>query len=159
LVKKGKDSDFGARASILQETIYFRLPVPAPQHWSYSSPPFSLGLGHRGVKYVGRSPKFIWAQCHVMSTAVLIGNPHYPPRIGTRICGAPLVSKHRQHVFVTSVPDPRVFWPPGSGFTSQRYGSRSGSGSGSGSCSFCHHAIIRKTLNPTILRLFLTFYL
>ncbi len=39
-------------------------------------------------------------------------------------------------------PDPRVFWPPGSGSTSQRYGSG----------SFYHHAkIIRKTLNPTIL--------
>jgi hypothetical protein len=46
------------------------------------------------------------------------------------------------------VPHPRVFWPPGSGSTSQRYGSRSGSGSG----SFYHHAkIIRKILNPTIL--------
>jgi hypothetical protein len=45
-------------------------------------------------------------------------------------------------------PDPRVFWPPGSGSTSQRYGSGSGSGSG----SFYHHAkITRKTLNPTIL--------
>jgi hypothetical protein len=31
-------------------------------------------------------------------------------------------------------PDPRVFWPPGSGCTSQRYGSGSGSGSGSSSC-------------------------
>jgi hypothetical protein len=39
-------------------------------------------------------------------------------------------------------PDPRVFWPPGSGSTSQKYGSG----------SFYHHAkIIRKTLNPTIL--------
>jgi hypothetical protein len=28
-----------------------------------------------------------------------------------------------------SVPDPRVFWPPGSGSISQRYGSGSGSGS------------------------------
>ncbi len=53
-------------------------------------------------------------------------------------------------------PDPHVFWPPGSGSTSQRYGS----GSGSGSRSFYHHAkIIRKILNPTILWLFLTFYL
>ncbi len=52
-------------------------------------------------------------------------------------------------------PDPRVFWPPGSGSTSQRYGSGSGSGSG----SFYHHAkIIRKILNPTMW-LFLTFYL
>ncbi len=49
-------------------------------------------------------------------------------------------------------PDPRVFCPPGSGSTSQRYGSGSG--------SFYHHAkIIRKILNPTILWLFLTFYL
>ncbi len=47
-------------------------------------------------------------------------------------------------------PDPRVFWPPGSGSTSQRYGSGSGIGSG----SFYHHAkIIRKILNPTILYL------
>ncbi len=54
--------------------------------------------------------------------------------------------------------DPHVFGPPGSGSTSQRYGS--GSGSGSGSRSFYHHAkIVRKTLIPTILWLFLTFYL
>jgi hypothetical protein len=50
------------------------------------------------------------------------------------------------HIFSSSVPDPpdpRVFWPPGSGSTSQRYGSGSGSGSG----SFYHHAkIIRKNL-------------
>jgi hypothetical protein len=51
-------------------------------------------------------------------------------------------------------PDPHVFEPPGSGSTSQRYGSGSGSG------SFYHHAkIVRKTLIPTILWLFLTFYL
>ncbi len=49
-------------------------------------------------------------------------------------------------------PDPRVFGPPGSGSTSQRYGS--------GSRSFYHHAkIARKTLIPTILWLFLNFYL
>jgi hypothetical protein len=43
-------------------------------------------------------------------------------------------------------PDPHVFGPPGSGSTSQRYGS------GSGSRSFYHHAkIVRKTLIPTIL--------
>ncbi len=55
-------------------------------------------------------------------------------------------------------PDPRVFWPPGSGSTSQRYGSGSGSPSQRyGSGSFYHHAKI--ILNPTILRLFLTFYL
>ncbi len=53
-------------------------------------------------------------------------------------------------------PDPHVFGPPGSGSTSQRYGSGSCSGSGSG--SFYHHAkIVRKTLIPTILWLFLTF--
>ncbi len=47
-------------------------------------------------------------------------------------------------------PDPHVFGPPGSGSTSQRYGSG----------SFYHPAkIVRKTLIPTILRLFLTFYL
>jgi hypothetical protein len=39
-------------------------------------------------------------------------------------------------------PEPRVYWPPGSGFISQRYGSG----------SFYHHAkIVRKTLIPTIL--------
>ena len=44
-------------------------------------------------------------------------------------------------------PDPRVFGPPGSGFTSQRYGSGSGSCSGSGSESFYNHAkIVRETL-------------
>jgi hypothetical protein len=37
-------------------------------------------------------------------------------------------------------PDPHVFGPPGSGFTSQRYGSGSGSS--------YHHAIVRKPLNP-----------
>ncbi len=50
-------------------------------------------------------------------------------------------------------PDPHVFGPSWSGSTSQRYGSESGSG------SFYHHAImVWKTLNPTILWLFLTFY-
>ncbi len=49
-------------------------------------------------------------------------------------------------------PDPHVHGPPGSGSISQRYGSGSG--------SFYHHAkIVRKTLIPTILCLFLTFYL
>jgi hypothetical protein len=47
-------------------------------------------------------------------------------------------------------PDPHVFGPPGSGSTSQRYGSGSCYGSGSG--SFYHHAkIVRKTLTPAIL--------
>ncbi len=55
-------------------------------------------------------------------------------------------------------PDPHVLGPPGSGSTSQRYGSGSCSGSGSG--SFYHHSkIVRKTLIPTMLGLFLTFYL
>ncbi len=51
-------------------------------------------------------------------------------------------------------PDPHVFGPPGSVSvsTSQRYGSGSG--------SFYHHAkIVRKTLIPSVLWLFLTFYL
>jgi hypothetical protein len=53
-------------------------------------------------------------------------------------------------------PDPHAFGPSGS--TSQRYGSGSGSCSGSG--SFYHHAkIVRKTLIPNILLLFLTFCL
>ncbi len=39
------------------------------------------------------------------------------------------------HIIRDSVPDPRVFWPPGSGSTSQRYGSGSGSGSRTGSGS------------------------
>ncbi len=48
------------------------------------------------------------------------------------------------------LPDPHVFGPPGSGSTSQRYGSG----------SFYHHVkIVRKTLIPTILWLFFTFYL
>ncbi len=52
-------------------------------------------------------------------------------------------------------PDLHVFGPSGS--TSQKYGSGSGSCSGSG--SFYHHAkIVRKTLIPTILWLFLTFF-
>jgi hypothetical protein len=55
-------------------------------------------------------------------------------------------------------PDPHVFGPPGSGSTSQRYGS--GSCSGSGSESFHHHAKIVINLDSyTILRLFLTFYI
>jgi hypothetical protein len=46
--------------------------------------------------------------------------------------------------------DPHVFGPPGSGSTSQMYGSG----------SFYHHAkLVRKTLIPTVLWLFLTFYL
>ncbi len=49
-------------------------------------------------------------------------------------------------------PDPHVFRPPGSGSTSQRYGSGSG--------SFYNHAkIVRKPLIPSVLWLFLTYYL
>jgi hypothetical protein len=44
-------------------------------------------------------------------------------------------------------PDPHVFGPPGSGSSSQRYGSGSG--------SFYHHAkIVRKTLIPSFFTLF-----
>jgi hypothetical protein len=43
------------------------------------------------VKYGGRSPKFIWASCHVMCTAVLIGrNPRNslpPPAFGLVLRG------------------------------------------------------------------------
>jgi hypothetical protein len=65
------------------------------------------------------------------------------------------MAKRRKKTVDTTVADPdqdpHVFGPPGSGSTSQRY--RSGSG------SFYHHAkIVRKTLIPTILWLFLTFY-
>ena len=43
-----------------------------------------------------------------------------------------------------SDPDPYVFWPPGSGSISTRYGSGSG--------SFYHQAkIVRKPLIPTVL--------
>ncbi len=62
----------------------------------------------------------------------------------------PPPTRHKRIFFTTtfrsiccSVPDPpdrRGFWPPGSG-------------------SFYHAKIIRKTLNPTILWFFLTFYL
>ncbi len=50
-------------------------------------------------------------------------------------------------------PDPHVFGPPGSGSISQWYGS------GSGSFLLSHAKIVRKTLIPTILWFFLTFYL
>ncbi len=54
----------------------------------------------------GRSPKFIWAPCHVMCTAVLIGwdpaTPSLPPHLDswTHTTRALLVSKDRRHVFV-----------------------------------------------------------
>jgi hypothetical protein len=44
-------------------------------------------------------------------------------------------------------PDPHVFGPPGSGSTTQRYGSGSGS-------LYNHAKIVRKTLIPTIFLLF-----
>jgi hypothetical protein len=51
---------------------------------------------------------------------------------------------------VPDPPDPHVFGPPGSGSTSQRYGSGSG--------SFYHQAkIVRKTLIPTVLLFLLNF--
>jgi len=56
------------------------------------------------VRYGGRSPKFIWAQCHVMCTAVLIGwdpaTPPFPPHCDS-YTRALLVSKDRRHLFVT----------------------------------------------------------
>ncbi len=51
-----------------------------------------------------------------------------------------------RHETSVADPDPHVFGPPGSGSTSQRYGSGSCSGSGSG--SFYHHPkIVRKLKN------------
>ncbi len=53
----------------------------------------------------------------------------------------------------STVPDPHVFGPPGSGSASQRYGSRSGSG------FFYHQAkIVRITLTPIVLWLLLDFF-
>jgi hypothetical protein len=59
-----------------------------------------------------------------------------------------MMAKAKKGLAIISVvdpdPDPHVFGPPGSGSTSQRYGSGSG--------SFNQHAkIVRKTLIPTIL--------
>jgi hypothetical protein len=51
----------------------------------------------------------------------------------------------------TSVADPYVFGPPGSGSNSQRYGSGSGSG------TFYHQAKIVKILSKTFNSLFLLF--
>ncbi len=80
-------------------------------------------------------------------------------RMRSRVCGFAICGQTRFACLPFSVPDPNpdppdphVFGPPGSGSTSQRYGSGSG--------SFYHHAkILRITLIPTILWLFLTFYL
>jgi hypothetical protein len=64
-------------------------------------------------------------------------------------------NRHRGSVTLpVSVPDPDThgFGTSGSGSTNKRYGAGSG--------SFYHHAkIVIKTLIPTILWLFLTFYL
>ncbi len=78
--------------------------------------------------------------------------PGLPPSVATQ---EPLNTQVKVKTSVAdSDPDPHVFGPPGSGSTSQRY--RSGSYSRSGSGSFYHHAkIVRKTLIPTILWLFL----
>jgi hypothetical protein len=80
----------------------FRLLFSFPKicHLSYF-----LQITRAQVKYGGRSPKFIWAPCHVMCTAVLIGwGPATPPlpSIWTHITRALLVSKDRRHLFVTT---------------------------------------------------------
>ncbi len=81
-----------------------------------------------------------------------------PTSMGRNKVSISKAGTNKQDQIFTSVPDPRVFGPPGSGSTSQRFGSGSCSGSGSG--SFFHHAkIVKKTLIPTILWLFFTFYL
>jgi hypothetical protein len=97
------------------------------------------------------------------------GFSHHPMRDDHRIKSIQVRGgiKRRVSVSVSSSvadpnpdPDPHLFGPPGSGSgsTSQRHGSGSCCRSGSG--SFYHHAkIVRKTLIPTILLLFLTFYL
>ncbi len=61
------------------------------------------------TNYGGRSPKFIWAPCHVMCTAVLIDwDPATPPSpcIWIRITRALLVSEDRRHLFVTPWTNP-----------------------------------------------------
>jgi hypothetical protein len=57
------------------------------------------------IRYGFRSPKFIWAPCHVMRTAVLIGrdlprNPPPPPHLDS-YTRALLVNKYRRHLLVT----------------------------------------------------------
>ncbi len=59
-------------------------------------------------RYGGRSPKFIWAQCHVMALLFALAEiPHPPPLPPTspRYWGsytrALLVSKDGRHLFVT----------------------------------------------------------
>ncbi len=64
---------------------------------------------HRLNMEVHRSQKFIWAPCHVMFTAVLIGwDPATPPspRTWTGITMALLASKVRRHLCVTPPPPP-----------------------------------------------------
>ncbi len=56
------------------------------------------------VKYGGRTPKFIWAPCHVMCVAILIGWDPATPPISPHLdsyARALLVSKDRRHLFVT----------------------------------------------------------
>ncbi len=86
---------------------------------------------------------------------------YYKPMLPAISCQLIKITRHVQDVTglqKSSVadpdpnPEPHVFGPPGSGSTGQRYGS--------GSRLFYHHAkIVRKTLIPTILWFFLTFYL
>jgi hypothetical protein len=67
--------------------------------------------GRPSLKYGGRSPKFIWAQCHVMCTAVLIGwdpaTPPFPPHCDS-YTRALLVSKDRRHLSVTAWGRPKA---------------------------------------------------
>ncbi len=103
----------------------------------------TLVAGQRGVQRVGQS---MLAQVARAYENIKTGSPLF--------VGVPYI----QCSGYGSESGSTCFWPPGSGSTSQRYGSGSGSGFGSG--SFYHHAkIIRKTLNPTILWIFLTFCL
>ncbi len=69
-------------------------------------PPLSPALG---LIYEGRSPKFIWAPCHVMGTAVLIwlkplATPTLSPSNWDSQTRALLVSKDRRHLFVSCNP-------------------------------------------------------
>jgi hypothetical protein len=79
-------------------------------------------------------------------------------RLGlNRLHFEPYTQQQLQVILVVSVPDldppdPYVFGSPGSGSISQRYGSGSGS-------LYHHTKLVRKTLIPTNLLLFLTFYL
>jgi hypothetical protein len=67
-------------------------------------------LNQRFFKYGSRSPKFIWAPCHVMCTAVLIGwgPATLPPHLGS-YKGA-MLSKDRRHLFVIPCSKYSGFW-------------------------------------------------